>query len=394
MYIRTVHVLMVLFPLLSFQGGLDNQIPTACHAAGAWPAAIAAESDQDSIAAPPCRTETDVVSVARAPSLSWGQTLRRFLIEHKNNPVLLSFGDGTAFFAGVMTVVATLLLLLRFQTRWAATLLIAVALIGIAVAIGSATPLPVWVYAFWLCVVTVTLVLCMWRPGSKTRLASAGVLLVTSIGMCMAEIPHHLFPRLSVDPDETIYVVGDSLSAGLDEDRMGRPCPKLRCWPEVLGDITQLAVVNLARPGAKVHNALAQAELAKKTNAVVILEIGGNDLFSDVAIFRQQLDTLVSSLRGHRAILMLELPLFPFQNALGQAQREVAAKHGAILIPKRCHTAIWGSSGGTLDDLHFSQEGHNLMARMVAEVLRVEHGASLHEDRTDGPAGTEIRQRN
>jgi lysophospholipase L1-like esterase len=214
----------------------------------------------------------------------------------------------------------------------------------------------------------------------KARIASAGVLLVTSIGMCTVEIPYHLFPRLSIRPNETIYVVGDSLSAGVDIDRAGRPCPKLRCWPAVLGDITQLAVVNLAKPGAKLHSALAQAKLVKQTAAIVIIEIGGNDFFSDAAMFRQQLDTLVYSLQGRRAIMMFELPLFPFQNAFGRAQREVAAKYGVILIPKRCLAAIWSLSGGTLDGLHFSQTGHNALARMVAEVLKVEDGASPHKD--------------
>ena len=324
--------------------------------------------------------DTDTGVVNPPPAFSWTQTCREFLVGNMNNPVVLSFGDGTAFFAGVTAVVLSLLLLVRFRTRLAAALLIAVALIGIIVAIISSTPLPVWAYAVWLGAVTATLVLCLWRPTHKARIASAGVLLVTSIGMCTAKIPYHLFPRLSIKPDETIYVVGDSLSAGVDEDRTGYPCPKLRCWPAVLGDMTQLAVVNLARPGAKVQNALAQTKLAKQINSIVILEIGGNDLFSDAAIFRQQLDTLVSSLQGHHAILMFELPLFPFQNAFGQAQREVAAKYGVILIPKRCLTAIWGLSGGTLDGLHFSQTGHNVMARMVAEILKVEDGASLHKD--------------
>ncbi|MGA2061014.1 MAG: SGNH/GDSL hydrolase family protein [Thermoguttaceae bacterium] len=320
--------------------------------------------------------DTDTGVVNPPPPFSWTQTCREFLRENMNNPVVLSFGDGTAFFAGVAAAVLSLLLLVRFRTRLVAALLIAVALLGIVVAIISATPLPVWAYAVWLVAVTATLVLCLWRPTPKARIASAGVLIVTSIGMCTAEIPYHLFPRLSIGSHETIYVVGDSLSAGVDEDRTGRPCPKMRCWPAVLGDMTHLTVVNLAKPGAKVHSALAQAELAKQTNAVVILEIGGNDMFSDVAIFRQQLDTLISSLHGHRAILMFELPLFPFQNAFGQAQREVAAKYGVILIPKRCLTAIWALSGGTLDGLHFSQTGHDFMARMIAEVLKVEDGAS------------------
>jgi lysophospholipase L1-like esterase len=297
-----------------------------------------------------------------------------------NNPVVLSFGDGTAFFVGVAAVVTALLLLVRYRRRLAAALLIAVVLLGIVIAICSATPLPAWAYAVWLCAVTATLVLCLWRPMRKARIASAGVLLATSIGICAAETPYHLFPRLSVGPHETIYVVGDSLSAGTDKDLLGHPCPKLRCWPAVLGDLTQLAVVNLAEPGAKVQHALAQAKLAKQTDAVVIIEIGGNDFFDDVATFRRQLDALVSSLHGHRAILMFELPLFPFQNAFGQAQREVAAKYRVILIPKRCLTAVWGSSGATLDGLHFSQTGHNVMARMVANVLKIEDAASPRKD--------------
>jgi len=234
----------------------------------------------------------------------------------------------------------------------------------------------VWAYAVWLGTVAATLVLCLRRRMRKARIASAGVFLATSIGLCAAEIPYHLFPRLSVGPHETIYVVGDSLSAGTDEDMLGRPCPKLRCWPAVLGDMTHLAVVNLAEPGAKVQYALAQAKLATRTDAVVILEIGGNDFFGEVTTFPRRLDWLGASLQGHRAILMFEMPLFPFQNAFGQAQREVAAKYGVILIPKRCLTAVWGSSGGTLDGLHFSQAGHNAMARMIAEVLKVEDDAS------------------
>ena len=328
------------------------------------------------------RINTGVIN--RTSSFSWPQSWRRLLIENMNNPVVLSFGDGTAFFAGVTAVVIALLLLMRFRTRLVAALLFAVALIGIAVAISSATPLPVWAYAVWLSTVAATVVLCLWRPTRKARIASGSLLLVTSIGLCAAEIPYHLFPRVHLESGKTVYVLGDSLSAGVGVDRKGRPCPKLRCWPAVLGDMTQLAVVNLATPGAKVGSAMAQAKRARPADAAVIIEIGGNDFFSDAAMFREHLDSLVCSLQDHRPILMFELPLFPFQNAFGQAQREVAAKYGVILIPKRCLTAIWGRSGSTLDGLHFSQAGHNTLARMVAEVLDVEDGASPHEDSTDG----------
>jgi acyl-CoA thioesterase I len=371
-YMPATHTLSALFALLSFLGGLGGQLHTA-RAADAGQVGPAAASS-------PCLAEAGAVNVPPPPSPTWRHFWRRVLIKHINNPIVLSFGDGTAFFVGVAAVALAIPLLLRFRRRLAVVLLIAVALIGVAVAISAATPLPMWAYAVWLVAVAGALVLCLWRPTPKAGILSAAALLAVSIGMCAAEIPHHFFPRLSVAPGETIYVLGDSLSAGVDEDRMGRPCPKLRCWPEVLGDTTQLAIVNLAKPGARVRHALAQAELAKQTDAVVIIEIGGNDFSADAAVFREQLETLVSFLRGHRAILMFELPLFPFQNAFGRAQREVAARHGVILIPKRCLTAVWCSDGGTLDGLHFSQAGHKLMARMIADVLKVDHSASPHKD--------------
>jgi len=342
------------------------------------------------------------------------------------NPFMLCFADGTSFFAGVAAVLLAALLLLRFPTGLVAAVLKAVALTGMVAVIISATPLPVWAYAVWVAAGTAPLLLCPRRgtteraakncfafgpecpltpdpspargegrncspangegrncwPAGKAGLVSVGVLLVASVGLCAAEIPYHVVPRVSIGPGETIYVLGDSLSAGIGTGE--------RCWPAVLGDMTQLPVVNLARPGAKLSTAMEQVKGATQANAAVILEIGGNDLLDggDAAVFRQQLDALVGSLRGHRPILMFELPLFPFRNAFGRAQREVAAKYGVILIPKRCLTAVLGLRGGTLDGLHLSQTGHKAMARIVAGVLGVAAGpaAGLPRERAGSVA--------
>jgi lysophospholipase L1-like esterase len=166
--------------------------------------------------------------------------------------------------------------------------------------------------------------------------------------------------------------LGDSLSAGKDLSS------KERCWPAVLGDMTQLTVVNLAQPGARLRNAMEQVKRVTQTNAPIILEIGANDTLEEgphVAKFREQLDALVDSLHDHRPILMFEIPLFPLQNAYGQAQREVAAKYGVMLIPKRCLMSVWRLKGSTLDGIHFSQTGHNAIAHMIADVLSIEDAA-------------------
>ena len=297
----------------------------------------------------------------------------RAIVGQMHNPFVLSFADGTAFFAAITTVLVAILLLLWVRRRLAAGLLIAVALLGVVAVILSATPMPLWAYAIWLVAATASLLLCRCRPTHKARLAATGVLLVMSIGLCAAEVPHYLFPRVSVRPGATIYVLGDSLSAGKD------PSLPERCWPAVLGDMTHLTVVNLAQPGARLRHAMSQAKRITEGDSPVILEIGANDALEDgpqPAKFREQLDALVGSLQGHRPLLMFEIPLFPLQNAYGQVQREVAAKYGVMLIPKRCFTSVWCLDGGTLDKIHFSQAGHNAIARMIVDVLQVEDGTA------------------
>lgn len=324
-------------------------------------------------------------------SESWYLFTRMFWIRAiagcMHSPLVMGLGDGKAFFGGIAVVLLAVLLLLRFRRKLAAALLIAAALIGIACVVLSATPLPTWSYAVWLGAAAASLLLCRKKPAQqKARLAATGALLVASIGLYGAEIPYYRFPRVSVGHGETIYVLGDSLSAGKDASS------KERCWPAVLGDMTQLTVVNFAQPGARLRGAMEQSKRVMQPNAPIILEIGANDTVEDgpnVAKFREQFDALVGSLRDHRPMLMFEIPLFPLQNVYGQVQREVAAKYGVILIPKRCLMSVWCLKGGTLDGIHFSQTGHNAIARMIADVLKIEDAAS-HDgdpDSANKPAG-------
>jgi hypothetical protein len=101
---------------------------------------LAVASDQDSIASSLCRMDSRAVNVPLASSPSPPRPWRLGLLDNMNNPVVLSFGDGTAFFVGVTAALLAILLLLRFRTRRAAALLITVALIGIVAAIISRNP--------------------------------------------------------------------------------------------------------------------------------------------------------------------------------------------------------------------------------------------------------------
>lgn len=281
------------------------------------------------------------------------------------NPIVLRFADGTTFFVGLTLVFVAETLLIPFRNRIARPVLTVLTVVGMILVVISATPLPIWMYLIWTISAVAGLVLLN-RAVSHRRLqiVSGSVLLAATVALCIAEEPHHRCPRLVVHEGTTIYVLGDSISAGMGTEH--------RCWPAVLGEMTPLRVVNLAQPGATVESAIVQAKGAVKPRSLVIVEIGGNDLLAeaDASGFQTKLDTLVSSLCSQQhQVLLLELPLFPFQNAYGQAQRAMISKHGVAMLPKRYFARVLGTENGTLDGLHLSPAGHDAMARIIAGVI-------------------------
>jgi len=136
-----------------------------------------------------------------------------------------------------------------------------------------------------------------------------------------------------------------------------------------------LQVTNLAQAGATADSAFPQAAQVQRTNSVVILEIGGNDLLrgassSDFAAALERLIVALSA-QGH-TLVMFELPLFPFRNGLGASQRRLAQRYHVALFPKTYLARVIGAKGGTLDGLHLSPYGHEALATMVGKRLRIE----------------------
>lgn len=283
------------------------------------------------------------------------------------SPLALSFIDGTTFFIGLVLVLVAEGLLFRFRNCIARPILTALAIIGIVLVIISATPLPIWAYAIWIIPAVVGL-LSGNRTSSQRRLLVViySVLFASTVGLCTAEARHHYCPKITIPKGSSVYVLGDSISAGIGT--------KDRCWPTVLADLTRLHVVNLAQPGATLASAGDQAKGIDEPHSLIIIEIGGNDLLGgkNVRAFRDTLDSLVCSLRANQhQVLLLELPLFPFQNSYGKAQRDVVAKHRVALLPKRCFARVLGTENGTLDGLHLSQAGHDAMAQIIADIIKM-----------------------
>jgi lysophospholipase L1-like esterase len=264
---------------------------------------------------------------------------------------------------------------------------------------ASGTPLPLWFYGIGL----VLSVLAIWTSSSKATTDDLGVALSATqklnrlrwrfffvatllVGWCMIagawEFSYRLPPRLD---DEhrygTLAVVGDSVSAGL----LG---PQERTWPKQFRGRYFGGVVDVSSEGATARSALRQARSLNArlgdSNAVVLIEIGGNDYFELIppGTFAVDLDRLLTMLsRPNRQLIMLELPLRPFYNAYGSVQREQATKHGVPLVSKREFARVVFARDATLDTVHLSETGHGLFADMVWQHVGPLLGASRKQTR-------------
>ena len=238
------------------------------------------------------------------------------------------------------------------------------AVLGVVLVLASATPLPIWMYAVWLLLASLGVVLFNgFVRLRKVKLWLCAALLFVSLGLIAVELPYCRAPKLIVRSDAVIYVLGDSISAGMRADD--------RAWPVVLEELSGNRVVNCARAGATVYGAIRQALEITEPDSLVIIEIGGNDLLGDTeaSSYYKSLDRLVGSLAAEHQVLLVELPLFPFQNAYGAAQRRVAAEYDVALFPKRFFTRVLAVPDSTSDGLHLSQTGHDAMAAMMNTLI-------------------------
>jgi acyl-CoA thioesterase-1 len=282
------------------------------------------------------------------------------------------FAGGDAFFWGLACLAfGAAVALWRERRRLGAVSRLAI-FIGWTIVAVSATPLPMWFYAAGI--LATAFVLLSPRVAKTRFLPPRWFSLPVSVCLvllwCAAgaawESLYRLPPELDTrTPARALVVIGDSISAGL----LG---PSERTWPKQFRERYSMQVVDLSCEGATSRSAIKQAQQLDAQypdlDAVVVVEIGGNDYFElrPPADFEADLDRLLMLLdRPNRQVVMLELPLPPFYNAYGRVQRRLAARHRIPLVSKRKFADVVFSPGATLDTVHLSESGHRLMAEMV-----------------------------
>jgi acyl-CoA thioesterase-1 len=275
--------------------------------------------------------------------------------------VIYFFGSGLAFFAGV-----ALVLIGVATTLWRPGLRVLPSILGLVLLALSAAPLSWW---FWLAAGTATVT---WLVAEDfQRKISRRWLIVARTGIATlwlsaaaVEMPYQVVPAVDISGRPSLWVMGDSVTAGMGN-------LKTATWPGILSRAHGIDVHDLSQPGATVA-ACRRLESELLGDGIVLLEIGGNDLLGSTtaAEFEQRLDALFALLcRPGRAVLMFELPLPPLSNAFGLAQRRLAARYGVLLIPKRVFAAVLTASDATVDGVHLTPHGHELMAECVWSLI-------------------------
>ena len=238
--------------------------------------------------------------------------------------------------------------------------------VGVTCALLSGAPLH---YLWYLLLVVMTVAVCvivkkrMWSY--NVRRAWIAGLIAVLLGMAISEILWQIDPGLPAGNYSRIYVLGDSISAGLSDDET--------TWPTILAEKhPQWQVVNLARAGARISDAIHQADGLAADSCVVVLEIGGNDILNlgGMNQFEADLEQLLKKIcRPDRCVVMLELPSAPLLNGYVRAQRELALRYHVKLVPRRHFCRILALAGSTTDGLHLSLIGHQALAELIKKII-------------------------
>ena len=275
---------------------------------------------------------------------------------------------GYSFFIGTLLFILAILLSIFFKKPWSKTIIYVLIVTGIFSIFLSATPFALWFYAIWAITLVLWLIVINSKLSTKElnwqKIASA-LFLLMCISAILIELPYHLKPSIPKGNFDKLYIIGDSVSAGIG----GR---NEQTWSKILHEKYKVNVINLSEAGATVHSALRQVDKIESQSGIVLLEIGGNDLFAPTPIstFEKDMRQLLKTARMEkRTVVLLELPLQPWQISYGKIQRRLANEFNAILIPKRFFVSVLSKKGATTDLAHLSPNGHEFMAQTIWNLL-------------------------
>ncbi len=281
------------------------------------------------------------------------------------NPIVFHLISGDAYFTGHALLLLSLLSC-RQQRRRRKQFDALSGFLGVIFIALTAVPTSLIFYAVWLCIAVAWFIKRLRKslfPPQRNLLLIFTLIVIA--GSAISELLWKFPPQFDRTVSPTLIVFGDSVTAGIGEN-------EAETWPSLLGAATNLEVIDYSKMGTTVGSELNS--LAEKTlqPGLIIVELGGNDILGSTTVdeFRNQLDQFLHQLTATgQPVVMFELPVPPFLNCFGIAQRQIAMKHNVQLIPKRIFARVLAGNHSTLDSIHLSQEGHEFMAKLVWEQI-------------------------
>lgn len=278
--------------------------------------------------------------------------------------VIYHFASGEALFSGTLLLILAALMLtfgarMRVRVGGYGFWLLGVAAILLC---GVPTSGVSWMLARLAIVAMLFLPLIVRVAQSRTsKWSTLFVLAAALIQPALREIPHRRSPTFERRVPRVLYVVADSVSAGIGRENGNT-------WPRVLGQQRGVRVVDLSRGGATMSSALNTIRHERFGPGVVLLEIGGNDMFAHVSAkqFEEDLRALIKRVNGSdRFVVLMELPVLVYRSDLVQVQRDFARSEGVKLIPRRHFADMLAREGATFDRIHLTEPGQRRAAEII-----------------------------
>ena len=279
--------------------------------------------------------------------------------------ILWFCAGGHSFFAGIALLTITAIIHYKIQHKVFLLGIYLLYAIFVSAILLSSTPLSGFLYLLWIIILISWLIIRNRQP--KYAMHALCILIGINFGLVLMETPWHLQRTITVHNIQQIYVIGDSVSAG-----MGTQDEKT--WPVLLSEKIDVPVTNLAIAGATAGSALKrQAPKVVGENNLVFLEIGGNDLLNHNAPerFEENMTEMVHHLRkSSNTIIWFELPLLPQYYQYGRIQRQLAKQLNIQLIRRSVLATIFSTEGNTSDGIHLTQNGQEMMSQKIKEMVK------------------------
>ncbi|MGA2501632.1 MAG: hypothetical protein ABSH20_28150, partial [Tepidisphaeraceae bacterium] len=188
--------------------------------------------------------------------------------------LLLFLIGGWGFWLGWTVLLLGPALGIPRQRLWRLAAAIGV-LLGAAIVFVSTTPLPIFAYAMWvLALAGWAISECLRRPTERARHWLRCIAVATGLAVAVLEARYHLRPVFPTQSHHRVYVIGDSISAGLGHSN-------ITIWPDVLEREHSIEVVYLSRAGANLAVAVRVIQSKHFADVIVLIEFGGKDLISN-----------------------------------------------------------------------------------------------------------------